>query len=179
MADDIMNGNTTTSGSSFFIGFNNLPTYLNYLKGNLSSINSNLAQIRSSSPTTSMNQAIAKAKTAEDNTIKISNNDPSGSNLVLTYSTPLDTPSSTGTIASNFPEVLGSYSSKTGLVWRLYSEINSYEQLLSNFKANATDLNTNLAAYTQGLNSAVQSANDVKISLSPHVEDMNDKIEQS
>lgn len=118
-----MNGNETNSGDTFFIGLNSFPVYLDYLKGNLTSIDGNLSDIYSSSTSSIMNQAISGAQTAKNDTIKISNNDAAGSSLTLTYNTPIDTTTSTGSISSRFPTVLGSYSSQTGLVWSLYSTI--------------------------------------------------------
>ena len=70
-----------------------------------------------------MNQAITKSRLAETDTIKISNNDAAGNLLTLNYNTPIDASVSTGIISSTFPTVLGSYSSKTGLVWNLYTPI--------------------------------------------------------
>ena len=47
-------------------------------------------------------------------TIKISNNDGIGSPLSLTYGTPLDALVTTGSISSDFPAVLGDFSTRTG-----------------------------------------------------------------
>lgn len=126
MTDDIMNGNTTSSGNSYFIGMNMIPDVITYLQTNLTNIDNNLTQIYSTTPTTTINQGISQAQTSETDTIKISNNDATGSNLTLNYNTPIDTVTTSNPISSTFPSVLGSYSSQKGLVWSLYSNIYSF-----------------------------------------------------
>lgn len=98
-----------------------------------------------------MNQAISKSQNALTDTIKISNNDANGTNLTLTYNTPIDTTTTSSSISSTFSTVLGSYSSQTGLVWSLYSAINPFNQFLTKFKANASNLHANISAFSQGL----------------------------
>ncbi len=79
----------------------------------------------SNDSTATINQALTQTQTAMNNTIKISNNDMAGSNLVLNYGTPLDSATPTGSINSLFPTLLGSYSSKTGYVYTLYLALNT------------------------------------------------------
>lgn len=117
--DDALNGNSSKAGN-FFIGINPIPTQLGYIKGNLTSIDSNLAQLYDNTSTTTLNQAITQAQTTETDIIKISNDDAAGNDLNLNYNTPLDAAVTTSTIASTFPSVLGSYKSKSGIVWGLY-----------------------------------------------------------
>ena len=44
--DDILNGNVTTDGSSFFTGLTQLHAQLGYLSSNLTSINSTMAGLQ-------------------------------------------------------------------------------------------------------------------------------------
>lgn len=74
-------------------------------------------------PSTVVNQALSQAKTARDNAVLISNNDAAGNPLVLSYSTPIDTTTSTGSTNSTFIGILGSFSTMTGLVFDVYTSI--------------------------------------------------------
>lgn len=173
-----MNGNSTNNGDSYFIGMNRIPEVISSLQTNLTNIDNNLTQVHSTTSTTTFNQAITYAQTAETDTIKISNNDASGSNLTLNYNTPIDSVTTSSTISSTFPAVLGSYSSQKGLVWSLYSSIYSFEQFLSKFKANVTDLHNNLSLYSQVLAWAATNASTLKTQVSKGISDTNQPIEK-
>jgi len=121
--DDILNGNVTADGNSYFIGLNPLSIQLNLLKNNLNNIDGNLSLLRSGSPNGTLQQALDDCQTAMDDTKLISNNDASGNPLVLSYNTPIDNAISSGSISSSFIPILGSFSGTNGLVWNLYSSI--------------------------------------------------------
>ena len=59
LTDDVMNGNVTNGGGSYFMGLNQVPILLEELRTNLSSIDGNLSQLYNTAPTTVMNQAIS------------------------------------------------------------------------------------------------------------------------
>lgn len=64
MTDDVMNGNSTVNGGSYFMGMNMVPDALSYLQTNLSNIDGNLTQVWNTTPTTTINQAITQSQTA-------------------------------------------------------------------------------------------------------------------
>lgn len=124
--DDALNGNYSNSGK-YFVGVSSLPSLLGQLSGNLTNLDSNLSELYSNTSTTALNQAITQTQLTETDIKKIPNNDgTSGSGLTLTYSTPLDSATSSGSISSVFPTILGSYASQNGYVWGLYQAVYAF-----------------------------------------------------
>ncbi len=67
----------------------------------------------------------------------VSNNDAGGLPLVLTYSSPINSTVPTDSISSLFPSVLGSYSSRSGIVMNIYSSLNVFNKTLLDLRSNA------------------------------------------
>jgi hypothetical protein len=63
-------------------------------------------------------------------------------------------------------------------VWSLYSSIYSFEQFLSKFKSNASDLHNNLSLYSQVLAWGAANASTLKTSVSKGINDTIDPIEK-
>ncbi len=121
--DDLLNGNVTTDGSSFFTGLNQLYVQLGYLDGNLTSINTTMANLATSS--TNITNVQNDATTALTNIAKIPNNVNSGGNMnAISYNTPLNSGSPSSTINSIFPPILGS-STTGGYVGALYTLVSN------------------------------------------------------
>ena len=107
----------------FFVGPKQLDTQLGYLDGNLSTINSSMNNLKSSSA--NMTAVTTAGSNAMTNTAKIPNNVDSGGNMTtVTYSTPLNSNSTTSTINSTFPSALGS-STTGGYVGTLYTTMSN------------------------------------------------------
>jgi hypothetical protein len=105
--DDILNGNVTLDGSSFFVGLIQFYTQLGNLNTNLASINNTMANLQSNS--SNMTSVSNSATTALTNIAMIPKNINSGGNMAdIAYSIPLNSASPTSTINSIFPDVLGS-----------------------------------------------------------------------
>ena len=149
---------------------------LSQINGNLSSINSNLTELSSSSSSTVLNQAITQATTTSNDVIKISNNDAAGNDLTLNYNTPFDATSTTGTVASTFPSVLGSFKSQKGYVWAVYSAVNVLSTLLSTLKSNATTFSNSISDLTNALSSATTQSTTLKSSISSNSRTANDNL---
>ena len=121
--DDILNGNVTQDGASFFLGLNQLHTQLGNLNGNLSTINSSMANLQTGSA--NMTAVLTAGDQALNDTAKIPNNVVAGGDMsAIAYNTPFNSGSATGTINSVFPSALGS-STTGGYVGTLYTTINS------------------------------------------------------
>ena len=149
--DDMLNGNVTQDGSSFFVGLYQLNQQLGFLKSNLTTINSTMANLQSSSA--NMTAVSTAATNALTNIAKIPNNVNAGGNMTaITYNTPFNAASTTGTITSTFPSVLGS-STTGGIVGSLYTTTTAVNNAISaiataagNFVAQATTFSTSVAA---------------------------------
>ena len=119
--DDLLNGNVTQDGSSFFLGLKQLDTQLDHLNTNLSTINSSMRNIRTGA--SNISAVISAGNTARYYTARIPRNSNGGGNMAdITYSTPLNSASPTVSITSTFPSVLGS-STTGGYVGTLYTRI--------------------------------------------------------
>jgi subtilase family serine protease len=158
--DDILNGNVTLDGSSFFVGLNQFYTQLGYLNANLSSINNTMANLTPNS--SNMTTITNAATTALTNIAMIPNNVNSGGNMpAVAYSTPFNSASPTSTINSIFPSILGS--STTGAyVGALYTAVSSAKTAItaisnaannfvsetSNYQSGITQLQSTLLSFT-------------------------------
>lgn len=91
-----------------------------------------------------MSQAVSLSQTAINDTILISNNDAAGNPLTLNYNTPLHFSVTNSSINSTFPDVLGSTSSQSGMVYSLYSSLSNFEQMISGLYSNAQLFHNNL-----------------------------------
>ena len=116
--------------------------------------------------TTVLNQAISQSNTEMLNTVRIPSNNANGNPLTLTYSTPLNTNGSTGSITSTFPAILGSTSGQSGLVNTLYTAIQSFNTKVNDIKTNAQTFNTNRAALDSGFSSVVNASTSLRTSVS-------------
>ena len=158
--DDILNGNVTLDGSSFFVGLNQFYTQLGYLNANLSSINNTMANLTPNS--SNMTTITNAATTALTNIAMIPNNVNSGGNMpAVAYSTPFNSASPTSTINSIFPSILGS-STTGGYVGALYTAVSSAKTAItaisnaannfvsetSNYQSGITQLQSTLLSFT-------------------------------
>ena len=156
--DDIINGNVTLDASSFFLGLNQLNTQLGNLNGNLTSINSSMANLQTGSA--NMSAVLAAGNQALTDTAKIPANVNAGGNMAaITYNTPLNSASPTGTITSDFPAALGS-SNTGGLVGNMYTTINSVITSISTISTAASSFVsevTNFQTAVASLQTTVQN----------------------
>lgn len=161
--DDILNGNVTSDGSSFFVGLHQLSTQLGYLNGNLTSINNTMANLKSSSA--NMTDASTKAATALSDIAKIPNNVNAGGNMpAVAYSTPLNSASPTSTINSIFPAILGS-STTGGYVGDTYSVVNTAKTMLANIAAGADSFTSETTNFQSGVTALKSTIDDFATSL--------------
>ena len=120
--DDLLNGNVTTDGTSFFTGLNVFSTSLTSLSGNLTNIQGNLTDLSNLASGTTYTD-VNNLLTVQSNYIKkIPGNAGTGS-MSLTYSTPINSASPSGTLASSFINILGTWSTSSTLVYNLYSSV--------------------------------------------------------
>lgn len=123
MLDDIINGNVTTNGLSFFSGLKQIDTQLSYLNSNLTTINNTMQNLMPGSA--NMTQVTNAGNTAKTDVAKIPNNVDAGGNMnAISYATPLNLAATTGTTTSAFPAILGS-STTGGFVGATYTALSS------------------------------------------------------
>ena len=107
--DDVLNGNVTSSGTSFFTGLNTLYNQLTNLDGNLSFIDTQLADFSSTAGSSKSFNALGYVSTSMTNVQKIPNTaSPYVLNLKYPSSIDVDhTSSPTLSVDSLFKGVLG------------------------------------------------------------------------
>ena len=156
--DDILNGNVTQDGASFFLGLNQLHTQLGNLNGNLSTINSSMANLQTGSA--NMTAVLTAGDQALNDTAKIPNSVVAGGDMsAIAYNTPFNSGSPTGTINSVFPSALGS-STTGGYVGTLYTTINSVISSITTISTAAASFVsevTNFQAAVGSLQTTVQN----------------------
>lgn len=171
--DDVLNGNVTSSGTSFFTGLNTLYNQLTNLDGNLSFIDSKLTDLNTTSSSKSYD-ALSYVTTSMTNVQKIPDT-ASPYVLNLKYPNPIDTaysPAPTLSVDSLFKDVLGSYSNSNSLVGGLYTLLKTISDLITNARSNAATFKSNLSS----VNSAVASIKNSISSIISSVTKMDSSI---
>ena len=122
--DDLINGNVTMSGQSFFTGLRVFANSLTNLQGNLSNLNSSLSDLNTTGATSATFNAVQQITTVSNTYVK---NLPNGANtgpMVLDYNSPINQGSGTTLLASSFPGELGTFSgANTTLMFKLFASI--------------------------------------------------------
>lgn len=110
--DDLLNGNVTSDGSSYFSGLKMLNQQLGEFSGNLTLITNNLKNLNST------NTTISNIKNDGDsllNSIKNVDGNSGAGMAALNYGAPISE-------SSTFPSVLGTYST-SGLIYAFYTAV--------------------------------------------------------
>jgi hypothetical protein len=110
--DDLLNGNVTSDGSSYFSGLKMLNQQLGEFSGNLTLITNNLKNLNST------NTTISNIKNDGDsllNSIKNVDGNSGAGMAVLNYGAPISE-------SSTFPSILGTYST-SGLIYAFYTAV--------------------------------------------------------
>jgi len=163
--DDILNGNITNSGTSFFTGLNTLTAQLNNLNGNLSIISSSFNDLANTGSGTSFDASNAVAARMVD-VLQI----PSTSSpytLTLSYQTPIDATSPTVALTSTFPAILGSYnSSNSSLISSLYTVLSGIKTTIDSAKSGAATFSTTFTSVGGALTNISQAIGNITSSIS-------------
>ena len=147
--DDLMNGNVTTDGTSFFAGLNQIRTQLGHLSGNLSAINNTMANLASNS--TNMTNVQTDATAALTAIARIPRNVDAGGNMNdITYNTPFNSASPTATITSIFPPILGS-STTGGYVGTLHTFVTAAKVSITAISTSADNFLQQSANFQSGV----------------------------
>jgi len=157
--DDLLNGNVTTDGSSFFVGLNQLDTQLGNLNSNLTTIQNTMNNLV---PGAANITAVTNAgSTALTDVAKVPANVDAGGNMAtITYNTPLNSGATTGTTDSIFPTVLGS-STTGGLVGTLYTTINAVLSALSVISTAASNFVSEVTNFSSAIASVRGQVQDI------------------
>ena len=99
--NDLLYGNTTNDGKSFFSGFYQISLSIVLLQPNLQNIGRELLRLAPGNPI--MDNALQLLRISKSDTVKLSNNDAGGSNLVLDYASPINDSLPAGKVSSTFP----------------------------------------------------------------------------
>jgi hypothetical protein len=125
LVDDITNGNVSLADSSlYFTGVRTIDTELRALSAKVVNLDTEVAKLSSASP--GVTDAQAKITTAKTTTSQIPST--TGVALTLSYNTPLQNGpgSTTGTINSLFPDILGTKSTSDTLVFAGYTTLTTF-----------------------------------------------------
>lgn len=121
--DDLINGNVTLDGTSFFTGLTLFSSNLNFLDTNLTNIQNNLTDLADTTPGGTTQGYVDNIIAVEANVKNI----PDGAgaiNMPLSYNTPINSNSATANnLISSFSGILGKWSTSSTLMYKLYNSI--------------------------------------------------------
>jgi hypothetical protein len=144
--DDLINGNVTSSGTTFFSGTVMLSTSLGYLNGNITNIQNNISQLSTGNAT--MTGYLNHASTAANNVQLIPNNALTSASPSISYTTAFDATYNAGnpTISSVVNTVVGS-SANGGYVGTMYTIANSLSTTLASIASNSQTVASGIAGF--------------------------------
>jgi hypothetical protein len=119
--DDLLNGNTTLNGSSYFTGLTVFKNSLGNLDSNLTNLQTSLSDLSNNAGGNTYTD-VTQITTVETDVKKIPDNAGTGQ-MNLVYSTPINSGAPSGTLASSFTSILGSFTTTNSLVYNLYVSI--------------------------------------------------------
>jgi flagellin-like hook-associated protein FlgL len=172
ISNDLLFGNTSKDGKSFFSGFEQISKQIGSLQVNLGNISSQFTNLAPGSPT--MDDALHLLALSKTDTIRLSNNDAAGTDLLLAYPVPINQSTPTGSVPSSFPQVLGSYSSRSGITWAIYSALDALDSTLLSLRTSAVEYNNELA----NLNSGITEIQNKTSRIMLDIEDTDSTLEQ-
>lgn len=159
LTDDILNGNTTDDGTSYFLGMNTLSTQLGYISGNMSTINNSLTQLTNSAGT-NMTTILGQATTAMNNVDLVPTGVAGGTMPAFTYMTPFTSAAAATPISSTFPTVLGTTASGgSGLVGVMHTGIDAAKGVLNGIAVAAGGFVNNSATFNSSISGAQGTLN--------------------
>lgn len=160
--DDVLNGNTSSSGTTFFTGLNTLTAQLTNLNNSLASINGNFSDLANNLSGQSFNaRSYVNSRMTDVKQI------PDATNFVLTlaYPTPIDSNPTTGTLTSTFVNILGSYTNSSSLVGALYSVLQGIYNTIDAAKSGAISFSSTYTTISSALTSIQTSINSITTSI--------------
>ncbi len=162
--DDIVNGNVTSDGATFFTGITMLVQSINDLGGNMTTITNKITDLNGN-----VSNVVTSMGTSRDDIQKVPNNALANGNAVITYNTKISDAfgATTGTTPSLFVSILGS-SGNGGIVGAFYATIDATYTTLSDissssssFTSGASGFNTAISGMTNDLNNVKTQMNDL------------------
>jgi len=156
--DDLLNGNVTLNGSSFWVGLNQFVTQIVNLNGNLTNISNNFTSLSNAGMTASTT-ALTNALTAIKNIPQVG-----GAALSLAYTSPIT--GASGTDVSTFPAILGTYDTAGTLVYAMYQAVSGINTFVTGIQSSATTFTSQIGTIGSSVSSIQSSLNSMISSIS-------------
>lgn len=137
--DDLLNGNVTLNGSSFFTGLTLFSSNLNNLDSNLTNIQTYLSDLSNTAGGTTKTD-VTNIANVEANYVKIIPDNAGTAAMNLVYNTPINSPSST--LASTLNSILGTYTTNGSLMYNLYASIEYARLMMQGIKDSSNSFST-------------------------------------
>lgn len=110
MLDDFLNGNISNNGNTYFAGIATLTTKLTDLANNVDQVSTQFGAVK-----TALNTVLTKASTATTNLPTVASSTANATMANLVYTNTMD--STTNSLASIIPSVIGSPSTNNSVMW--------------------------------------------------------------
>lgn len=121
------------------------------MQDNLVNISKQFSTLAPGSQDPTFDNALQLIQTSKADTVRISNNDAIGSDLVIGYPSPINESTSIGTVSSIFPSILGSYSSQSGIIWAIYQALSTLDSTLQDLRTSAVEFNNEITNLNNGI----------------------------
>lgn len=136
--DDLLNGNVTTDGSTFFTGLNTLSAQISNLDSSLSNINTAMADLTDTNPATSDTLTAYNNVDAAQTEVQKIPDSTAPYQLTLQYRSPLDQSAGLSNLDPQFKSVLGDYTQSSTLVGGLYTVVGRIKTFIADTRSSAS-----------------------------------------
>lgn len=175
--DDLLNGNVSTSGQSFFTGLNTLSAQLSYLDSQLGTINTAIDDLTDTNPASSDTlTAFNNVDAARTLVQQIPN--PAGPlyQLTLQYLSAIDQSAGTTAIDPLFKPILGDYSQTSTLVGGLYTVIDGIRTFISDTRSSGSTFSTSFGSVNTEIPNIQDNINTIVDSLDKVDKNLNSPL---
>lgn len=161
MFDDIINGNVTADGTSFFSGITMLVSSINNLNTNMANIQTQMNHLNGN-----ITGIVTNLATARDNIQKVPNNVLADGNANIVYLTSIKNTfgGTSGPLPSTFVPILGS-SNNNGIIGGFYKTISDTHTTLSGISTSTTSFNSGAAGFTSAVGTMTNDLGKVQIQV--------------
>lgn len=164
--DDLLNGNATTDGKTFFTGLNTLNSQVSALNASLTDMNGNFSDFRTSGAGSDSDTALTNINAARDEVKQIPSTTGPSYQMTLTYQTPIDQSAGLSPADPQFKPILGHFADNSTMVGALYTILDKIGITISDTRSQATNFNSDWSSFGTEITNVQSAINSIVTSVS-------------
>lgn len=164
--DDLLNGNATIDGKTFFTGLNTLNSQVSALNSSLTDINGNFSDFTTSGGSSDSDTALTNINAARDEVKQIPSTTGPSYQMTLTYQTPIDQSAGLSPADPQFKPKLGHFADNSTMVGALYTILDKIGITISDTRSQAASFNSDWISFGTEITNVQNAINSIVTSVS-------------